>query len=188
MTIHDFDLARFMLGEEPEEVFVVGGRMIDPGMMREFNDFDTAIVILRTASGKQCRINNSRTAVYGHNQRVELLGTTGMVISGNRKSHQLRRYSATATETAAPYLDFFIERYREAYDAEISSFVDSVEKGTAPEVSFEDGRKALVLAEAAMKSVAEGRIVKVGEIGVKYIATPSVSATGFIEKHPRPMS
>ena len=139
--------------------------MIDPGLMRELDDFDTAMVILRTASGKQCHINNSRTAVYGHDQRVELLGTTGMVISGNRKSHELRRYSATVTETAAPYLDFFIERYREAYDAEISSFVDCVEKGTAPEVGFEDGRKALVLAEAAMKSIAEGRIVNVGEIG-----------------------
>ena len=165
MTIHDFDLARFMLGEEPEEVFAIGGRMIDPGMMQELDDFDTAMVILRTASGKQCHINNSRTAVYGHDQRVELLGTTGMVISGNRKSHEMRRYSATVTETAAPYLNFFIERYREAYDAEISSFVDCVEKGTAPEVGFEDGRKALVLAEAAMKSIAEGRIVNVGEIG-----------------------
>jgi myo-inositol 2-dehydrogenase / D-chiro-inositol 1-dehydrogenase len=165
MTIHDFDLARFMLGEEAEEVFAIGGRLIDPKMMGELNDFDTAMVILRTASGKQCHINNSRTAVYGYDQRVELLGTTGMLVSGNRKPHELRRYSATLTETAAPYLNFFIERYREAFDAEITAFVDCVEKGVAPEVGFDDGRKALVLAEAAMKSAAEGRFVNVNEIG-----------------------
>jgi myo-inositol 2-dehydrogenase/D-chiro-inositol 1-dehydrogenase len=165
MTIHDFDLARFMLDEEPEDVFAIGGRMIDPGLMQELGDFDTAMVILRTATGKQCHINNSRTAVYGYDQRVELLGTTGMVISGNRKPHEVTHFSASHTERAAPYLDFFIERYREAFDAEIGAFVEAVEKGVAPEVGFEDGRKALVLAEAAMRSTAEGRIVNVSEIG-----------------------
>ena len=165
MTIHDFDLARFMLGEEPEEVFAVGGRLIDPTMMTELNDYDSVMVVMRTGSGKQCHINNSRTSTYGYDQRVELLGSTGMVISGNRKPHELRRYSAARTEAAAPYLDFFIERYREAFDAEIDAFVTCVEKGEPPQVGFEDGRRALVLAEAAMKSAAEGRFVKVSEIG-----------------------
>ena len=165
MTIHDFDLARFMLGEEPEEVFAIGGRLIDPAMMKELNDYDSVMVVMRTASGKQCHINNSRTSTYGYDQRVELLGTTGMVISGNRKPHELRLYSDARTEAAAPYLDFFIERYREAFDAEIDAFVTCVEKGEPPEVGFEDGRRALVLAEAAMKSAAEGRFVKVSEIG-----------------------
>jgi myo-inositol 2-dehydrogenase/D-chiro-inositol 1-dehydrogenase len=165
MTIHDFDLARFMLGEEPEEVFAIGGRLIDPAMMEELNDYDSAMVILRTASGKQCHINNSRTSTYGYDQRVELLGSTGMVISGNRKPHELRRYGATFTEAAEPCLNFFIERYREAFDAEIHAFVDCIEKGEAPQVGFEDGRQALVLAEAAMKSAVEGRFVKISEIG-----------------------
>lgn len=165
MTIHDFDLARFMLDEEPEEVFAFGGRMIDPAMMNELADFDTAMIVMRTASGKQCHINNSRTAVYGYDQRVELLGTTGMLISGNRKPHQVTHYAATHTERAAPYLDFFIERYREAFDAEIGAFVDAIERGVPPEVGFEDGRRALILAEAAMKSAAEGRAVNVSEIG-----------------------
>lgn len=164
MTIHDFDLARFMLGEEPEEVLAIGGRLTDPALMEELDDFDTAMIILRTPSGKQCHINNSRTAVYGYDQRVELLGSAGMLISGNRKPHELRRYSASQTETAAPYLDFFIERYRSAFDAEIGAFVDCVENGTEPEVGFEDGRRALVLAEAAMRSVAERRMVRVREI------------------------
>jgi myo-inositol 2-dehydrogenase / D-chiro-inositol 1-dehydrogenase len=165
MTIHDFDLARFMLAEEPEEVFAVGGRLIDPAMMQELNDYDSAMVILRTRSGKQCHINNSRTSTYGYDQRVELLGSAGMVVSGNRKPHELRRYSATHTDSAVPYLDFFIERYREAFDAEIDAFVKSVEQGEAPQVGFEDGRRALILAEAAIKSAAEGRFVNVNEIG-----------------------
>lgn len=165
MTIHDFDLARFMLGEEPEEVFAIGGRMIDPALMEELGDFDTAMVIMRTASGKQCHINNSRTSTYGYDQRVELLGTKGMVISDNRRPHELRRFSASTTEAAEPCLNFFIERYREAFDAEIGAFVDAVERGAPTEVGFEDGQKALVLAEAAMKSAAEGRTVRVSEIG-----------------------
>ena len=165
MTIHDFDLARFMLGEEPEEVFAIGGRLIDPVMMEELNDYDSAMVIMRTASGKQCHINNSRTSTYGYDQRVELLGSTGMVISGNRRPHELQRYSAASTGAAEPYLDFFIERYREAFDAEIHAFVDCIEKRKAPEVGFEDGRRALILAEAAMKSAVEGRFVKISEIG-----------------------
>ncbi|ESW86247.1 inositol 2-dehydrogenase [Mesorhizobium sp. LSJC280B00] len=165
MTIHDFDLACFMLGEEPEEVFAIGGRLIDPAMMAELNDYDSVMVVMRTKSGKQCHINNSRTSTYGYDQRVELLGSTGMVISGNRKPHELRRYSVAQTEAAAPYLDFFIERYREAFDAEIDAFVTCVEKGEPPLVGFEDGRRALILAEAAMKSAVEGRFVKVSEIG-----------------------
>jgi len=165
MTIHDFDLARFMLGEEPEEVFAVGGRLIDPAMMAELNDYDSAMVVMRTKSGKQCHINNSRASTYGYDQRVELLGDAGMVISGNRRTNELRRYSAEETEAATPYLDFFIERYREAFDAEIDAFVASVEKGEPPQVGFEDGRRALILAEAAMKSAIEGRFVNVGEIG-----------------------
>jgi myo-inositol 2-dehydrogenase/D-chiro-inositol 1-dehydrogenase len=165
MTIHDFDLARFMLAEEPEEVFAIGGRLIDPAMMQELNDYDTVMVILRTRSGKQCHINNSRTSTYGYDQRVELLGSAGMVVSGNRRPHELRRYSAAHTEAAVPCLDFFIERYREAFNAEIDAFVTSVEQGEAPQVGFEDGRRALILAEAAMKSAAEGRFVNVNEIG-----------------------
>jgi myo-inositol 2-dehydrogenase/D-chiro-inositol 1-dehydrogenase len=164
MTIHDFDLARFMLGEEPNEVFAIGGRLIDPAMMKELNDYDSAMVIMRTKSGKQCHINNSRTSTYGYDQRIELLGSNGMLISGNRKPHELRRFGAAQTEAAQPYLDFFIERYREAFEAEIDAFVQCIETGGAPEVGFEDGRRALILAEAAMRSAVEGRSVGVSEV------------------------
>lgn len=164
MTIHDFDLARFMLGEEPSEVFAIGGRLIDPSLMNELQDDDTAMVIMRTASGKQCHINNSRTSTYGYDQRVELLGTTGMVISGNRKPHELTKFGASAVEVAQPYLNFFIERYREAFHNEITAFVDSIENDTPVQVGFDDGHKALILAEAAMKSAREGRFIKVSEV------------------------
>lgn len=164
MTIHDFDLARFMLGEEPAEVFAIAGALIDPVLGRELGEIDSAMIIMRTASGKQCHINNSRTAVYGYDQRVELMGSSGMLISDNRKPHEMRRYSATETEVSRPYQYFFLERYREAFMAEIDAFADAVEGGREPEVGFEDGRRALVLAEAAYKALSEGRLVQIKEI------------------------
>lgn len=164
MTIHDFDLARYMLGEEPEEVFAIADALIDPQLGAELDEVDSAMIILRTAGGTQCHINNSRTAVYGYDQRVELLGTLGMLLSDNRKAHEMRRFSPEATGVEAPYLYFFIERYHEAFMAEITSFVDCIERGTEPEVGFEDGRRALILAEAAYRSLAEKRFVHVDEI------------------------
>lgn len=164
MTIHDFDLARFMLGEEPTEVFAVASALIDPALGAALNEVDSAMFILRTASGKQCHINNSRTAVYGYDQRVELMGSKGMIISDNRKPHEMRRYSATTVEAAQPYQFFFLERYNEAFMAEIDGFVDCIEKGAKPLASFEDGRRALILAEAAYLSMKERRLVQVSEI------------------------
>jgi myo-inositol 2-dehydrogenase/D-chiro-inositol 1-dehydrogenase len=164
MTIHDFDLARFMLDDEPVEVFATASRLIDPAMMTEIDDHDSAMIVMRTADGKQCHINNSRTAVYGYDQRVELVGTEGMVQSGNRKPHEMQRFTATGTETSEPYEFFFIERYSDAFNAEIAAFVDAIESGSAPEVGFEDGRRALILAEAAYLSLREGRMVRVEEV------------------------
>jgi myo-inositol 2-dehydrogenase/D-chiro-inositol 1-dehydrogenase len=164
MTIHDFDLARFMLGDEPVNVFAVGGGLIDRTMMQDLDDLDTAMIIMQTADGKQCHINNSRTAGYGYDQRVELLGTKGMVQSDNRKEHELRRFSPTQTETSTPYLNFFIERYKEAFDAEINAFVKCITAGSKPEVGFEDGRRALILAEAAYLSISQKRSVSVEEV------------------------
>lgn len=164
MTIHDFDLARYMLGEEPTEVFAIGGALINPALGAELNEVDSAMFILRTASGKQCHINNSRTAVYGYDQRVELMGTTGMIISDNRKPHEMRRYSANTVEASEPYQFFFLERYLEAFMAEIDGFVDCVEMGAKPLASFEDGHRALILAEAAYLSMRKGRMVNVSEV------------------------
>lgn len=164
MTIHDFDLARFMLDEEPVEVFAMANALVDPNTGMELDDFDTAMVQMRTVSGKQCHINNCRQAAYGYDQRVELHGSKGMVISGNKTPTAVQRFGATG-QVADTYLDFFIERYEESFAAEIDAFVEAFEQGTSPEVGFEDGRMALVLAEAAYKSIAENRMVQVSEIG-----------------------
>lgn len=164
MTIHDLDMARFILGEEVTEVFATGSRLVDPVLMDKLGDYDTVTVVLKTASGKQAIINNSRQAVYGYDQRVEALGTAGMALSENRRAHAMTLHTAESTDRAEPLLNFFIERYREAFDTEISAFVEAVEAGRAPPVGFEDGRLALVLAEAALKSIAQGRVVAVKEI------------------------
>jgi myo-inositol 2-dehydrogenase/D-chiro-inositol 1-dehydrogenase len=164
MTIHDFDLARFMLGEEPTEVFAIANALIDPKLGADLNEVDSAMFILRTDSGKQCHINNSRTAVYGYDQRVELMGSNGMLISDNRKPNEVRRYSKHGVEKASPYEFFFIERYSEAFVACLDGFVDCIEKSAPPLSSFEDGRRALVLAETAYRSLHERRLVRVSEV------------------------
>ncbi|UXM94422.1 inositol 2-dehydrogenase [Bartonella sp. HY329] len=161
MTIHDFDLARYFLQEDPVEVFALGSVLIDKAIGEECHDFDNVMVILRTASGKQCHINNSRAAAYGYDQRVELQGSSGMLICENVPKNHVRRYNKLETEAASPFLDFFIDRYHEAYPGGLNSFVQHAIDKTPPEVTFTDGEKALALAEAAVKSVQEQRIVKV---------------------------
>ena len=161
MTIHDFDLARFMLGEEPVKLFATATALVEPKIGSELKDCDTIMVIMETASGKQCHINNSRSASYGYDQRVELFGSKGMVISDNRKPHELKKFSGDGVELTEPYLNFFIERYHEAYMNEITAFAEVVINKTKPSVDFEDGRKALVLAETAYKSVKSGKFEEI---------------------------
>lgn len=165
MTTHDFDMARFVLGEEVATVSAVGSRLVEPQTMAELGDFDTVTVLMTTTGGKQCVITNSRRATYGYDQRVEAFGSGGMAVSENVRMNNATLHREDFTGRGAPLMNFFIDRYATAFAAEISAFVDAVETGVAPEVGFEDGRLALVLAEAALKSATEGRIVAVGEIG-----------------------
>ena len=165
MTIHDFDMARFVLGEEVTQVTATGSRLVDPALMARCDDHDTVTVVMTTASGKQAIITNSRRAVYGYDQRVEAFGSAGMAISENRAMDHLRLYGADFTDRAAPLKNFFIDRYGDAFAAEIGAFVDAVEQGSPVPVGFEDGRQALILAEAAIRSVREGRSVQTSEIG-----------------------
>ena len=164
MTIHDFDMARFILGEEVAEVTATGSRLVDPALMQRCDDYDTVTVVLKTESGKQAIITNSRRAVYGYDQRVETFGSAGMAISKNRTLDHVRLYAAEFTDRAAPLKNFFIDRYADAFAAEIGAFVDAVEHGKPVPVGFEDGRQALLLAEAAIRSAAEGRTVATREI------------------------
>ena len=160
MTIHDFDLARFMLGEEPIKAACFAGALI-ADEVRELNDHDTAMIILETASGAQCCINNYRKAVYGYDQRVEAIGELGMLKAQNRRGTSIERWTAEQTQAQDPILYFFIERYQEAYNAEIQAFVNAVRDGSKMPVSFEDGRRALILANACYESLKTGRVVQV---------------------------
>jgi myo-inositol 2-dehydrogenase/D-chiro-inositol 1-dehydrogenase len=165
MTIHDLDLARFILGEEVNAVSAQGSRMVNRTLMERCEDYDTVVVTLTTESGKQAVITNSREAVYGYDQRVELFGSKGMLISDNRRENLVTKHVADATNVSAPLQHFFIERYSEAFNTEIDHFVDAVTNGTNVPVSFEDGRLALLLADACFQSVSEGRTIKTTELG-----------------------
>ncbi|MXZ50612.1 MAG: inositol 2-dehydrogenase [Rhodobacteraceae bacterium] len=164
MTIHDFDLARYLLGEDPIEVFATGEALVDPELGREINDYDTTMVIMKTESGKMVHINNSRSAVYGYDQRVEAFGSKGMLISGNRRENEVQMFSASYTESGSPYQNFFIERYTEAYLHQFEVFAESIKNGSDFPVGIEDGYQALLLAETANRSLAENRPVRVSKI------------------------
>ncbi|MFD1881301.1 inositol 2-dehydrogenase [Paracoccus pacificus] len=160
MTIHDFDMARHMLGEEPVELFAAGACLIQPYFARH-GDVDSAMFILRTESGKLCHINNSARAVYGYDQRVEVHGSGGMLSAGNRRPTSVELSSAAAVSRDKP-LHFFIERYQESYFAELDHFLDCIETGTQPSVGTEDGRRAMLMCEAAKVSAVSGRFEPLG--------------------------
>jgi myo-inositol 2-dehydrogenase/D-chiro-inositol 1-dehydrogenase len=159
-TIHDFDMARWLLGEEPVEVFAWGAVLVDPRVRTEGKDIDTAMLLLRTASGKMCHINNTRRAVYGYDQRIEVFGAKGMLRAANLTPTRVERFGAEAKCGDNPWPNFQT-RYAAAYAAELSSFIRSVEKRKPVEVGPEDSRQVLVLAEAALKSSQTGRPVRV---------------------------
>ena len=160
MMIHDFDMARFVLGEEPNEVSALASAVVDPAIEAS-GDVDTAMVTLRCRSGALCHINNSRRAVYGYDQRIEAFGALGMVRCDNLQASTLTRHDAAHTEARGPLLNFFLERYAESYRAELADFVDAVATGRPPAVGFDDGYRALLLAEAADESLRSGRVVSV---------------------------
>lgn len=162
MTIHDFDMARFMLGEEPVAVSASASVLTDPEI-GELGDYDSVSVILTTASGKHCTISNSRRATYGYDQRVEVHGSKGSVAVENQRPISIEVAGADGY-TRPPLHDFFMTRYTEAYAAEIAAFVAVVRDGTTPSPSGQDGLLALALADAALKSVKEGRTVNVKEV------------------------
>jgi myo-inositol 2-dehydrogenase/D-chiro-inositol 1-dehydrogenase len=158
MTIHDFDMARYLMGEIVS-VFAVGANLVEPAI-KAAGDIDAAMIILEGADGALCHINNSRRCAYGYDQRIEAFGEQGMLEAGNQRATTVAFWGAAATEARDPALHFFIERYTPAYLAEIDHFVDCVEQGAAPLVGYRDGREALRLADAALESMASGRTVR----------------------------
>jgi myo-inositol 2-dehydrogenase/D-chiro-inositol 1-dehydrogenase len=159
MTIHDFDMARWMLSEEPVEVFACAANLVDPAIGAA-GDVDSAMVLLRTASGRMAHINNSRRAAYGYDQRVEVFGSAGRLIAGNRAPTTVEIANAQSVAFDKP-LPFFLERYAAAYRAELNGFLDALERKAPMPVGAADGRQALVLADAAVESLRTGLPVKI---------------------------
>jgi myo-inositol 2-dehydrogenase / D-chiro-inositol 1-dehydrogenase len=150
MMIHDFDMARFILGEEPVAVSAMGSALVDKAI-GEAGDIDTAVVIMETRSGKVAQISNSRRAAYGYDQRVEVHGDKGMARVANL--HETAVEVAGAQGFASDKaLNFFLERYEKAYRNELDAFVDAVKAGAKPRPDGEDGLKANLLADAAYRS------------------------------------
>ena len=162
MTIHDFDMARFLLGEEPDAVSASASVLTDPAIGKA-GDYDSVTVTLTTPSGRHCLISNSRRASYGYDQRIEVHGSAGMVAAENQREADIEIANADGF-TRPPLLNFFMTRYTAAYAGEIAAFIEAVKTGKPAAPSGEDGLSALVLAEAALRSVAEGRTVKLSEI------------------------
>ncbi len=157
MAIHDFDMARWLLGDEPVEVSAFGSNLIDPAI-GEAGDIDTAMAILRTERGVLCHINCSRVASYGYDQRIEVLGTSGMAQAGNRTPASVEVATGAGISSSLPHY-WFPERYTEAYEAEVVDWVESTSAGRAPAVTGEDGLRAQLLAAAATESLLTGQPV-----------------------------
>lgn len=157
MTIHDFDMARFVVGSEVVEVFAKGSVLVDPAIGEE-GDIDTAIITLRFANGCIGVIDNSRKAVYGYDQRLEIFGTKGMSKISNNYSDTAILHNESGTHTG-PALNFFMERYKEAYYDEMRLFVDAVANNAAVPVSGEDALAATQIALAANQSLKENKPV-----------------------------
>ena len=160
MTIHDLDIGRWLLGEEPVELTAIASRLIDPALMEKYDDYDTAMVQMQTASGKQCHINNCRQAVYGYDQRIEVFGSTGMLQMDNLRATTIRRWSQDVTDAREPLLNFFLERYQQAYKSELDAYIDALVHKKQMPITVQDGLKALQLADAALESVKTGRAVR----------------------------
>jgi myo-inositol 2-dehydrogenase/D-chiro-inositol 1-dehydrogenase len=160
MVIHDLDFARWLLGEEPVEISAIGSRLVDPSL-EELGDYDTVMVQMRTASGKQCQINCCRQAVYGYDQRFEVSGSKGMLLQDNLRPSTLRRWTAETTDSREPLLNFFLERYVDAYRNELTAFVEALRDKAPMPITVKDGLQALRLAEYALQSARTGQPVRV---------------------------
>lgn len=158
MMIHDFDMARFLLGEDPISVYAVGSALVDPAI-GDAGDVDTAAVTLTTASGKICQISNSRRATYGYDQRIEIHGSGGMLRAANVLENTVDVATADGFR-AAPTMNFFLERYEAAYRIEMEAFIAHLIDPSLPVPGIKDGLRAQLMADAAALSLETGQPVK----------------------------
>ena len=162
MTIHDFDMARYLSGSEVVEVYAAAGVMVDPAI-GEAGDIDTAVITLKFANGAIGTIDNSRKAVYGYDQRVEVFGSGGMAAVANNTPNSSVYSNADGVVSEKP-LYFFLERYMDSFIAEMQDFIEAIREDKPTPVNAIDGRKPVVIAMAANKSIKENRPVKLSEI------------------------
>lgn len=165
MMIHDFDIARWMLGEEIVKISAEGGVCVDPEIGK-LGDIDTAVVTMISESGKQIVILNSRRAVYGYDQRIEAFGSTGMLISDNPSATNVKRFSKEHFGAPDSYSTFFMDRYTVSYRREIEAFVAMIETGEKSPITAIDGLMASYLAEAATVSRITGKPIEL-DVGGK---------------------
>jgi len=163
MTIHDFDLARYLIGDEVEEVSALGAVLVDPAIGSEAGDVDTAVVTLRYRGGALGVIDNCRHASYGYDQRVEVFGSEGAVLVGNDETDRATVVTADGATGANPKT-WFEARYADAYAAELQAFVDAVLAGSPAEVGGDDGRWPIAIALAAQRSMRDRRPVLVSSV------------------------
>jgi myo-inositol 2-dehydrogenase/D-chiro-inositol 1-dehydrogenase len=161
MMIHDFDMARYLLGQEVVELMAVGSCLVDPAI-GEAGDIDTAIVTLKYENGAWGTIDNSRKAVYGYDQRIEIFGSEGCVMVGNPTPTEVMVNGAEDTKTDKP-LYFFIERYQEAFLAEMKAFIQCIQDDTKPPVGGLDGKISVQMGYAAKESLIKGSFVKISK-------------------------
>ena len=161
MLIHDFDIFRWILGEEAETVYATASALTDPTIATAANDADTTAVTLRTTSGKLAQIHTSRRAAYGYDQRFEVLGSKGMLQAGNHRPTEVVASGPDVVSIDKPE-HFFLQRYEKAYRNELDHFVAVLAGQEKLRVSIADGVKALELADAATTSWRENRIVRLG--------------------------
>ncbi len=159
MTIHDFDMSRFITGSEVKEVYAKGQIRVTPELS-EFNDIDTATVVLTMENETTCTIQNSRDAGFGYDMRIEVFGSKGMIMAQNNHKNHLKIYSHENVQSANPRY-FFLQRFRKAYQFEIDEFIQCILNNEQPSVGIHDALKATQIAQLANQSLNEGRIVKI---------------------------
>jgi len=164
MTIHDWDMARFMANSEVEEVYATGAALIDPSIS-EF-DIDTAAAILHFKNGAMAVIDNSRQAKYGYDQRVEVFGSEGVIRVDNDTPNTAKLFTSKSTQMDKMH-HFFLERYMQSYKDEMIEFFDCIRDNIEPSVTGQDGLQAVLIALAAKKSLLEHRPVKISEVDLK---------------------
>lgn len=163
MTIHDFDMARYLMGSEVTEVFAAGAVLVDSAI-GEAGDVDTAIITLKFANGAMGVIDNSRKAVYGYDQRVEVFGSAGAISAENNTAYRTTLSNADGVHQPKPVY-FFLERYNDSYIIEMKDFIAAIENDQPVPVGSNDGRAPVVIGLAAWKSIREKRAVAISEIG-----------------------